>query len=182
MEGLLFERSHGRKWCVHTDKSSILHTRIVTNLTFSDRKGWNSGAIDDRVRSKKKKGQMLCPMPVSCHFASSLSGLESCNSHFCIHITKELIFYKDLMLREAGRYWLLGWWRILMWWLYMFFHAKTTTDTHWRFFSMDALIKCCQGHLYLCVREYRNKVSDVLKNPSPACCFVFQQSLLSCIV
>lgn len=108
MEDLLFERSHGRRQCVYTDKSSILHTRIVTNITFADGQGWNSGAIDGRVRSKKKKGQSLRPVPVSCHFASSLSGLESCNSNFCIHIIEELIFYNNLILREPGRCWLLG--------------------------------------------------------------------------
>lgn len=134
MEDLLFERSHGRRQRVYTDKSSILHTRIVTNITFADGQGWNSGAIDGRVRSKKKKGQSLRPVPVSCHFASSLSGLESCNSHFCIHIIEELIFYNNLILREPGRCWFLGWWRILLWWLYMLFHAKTMPDTHWRFF------------------------------------------------
>lgn len=39
MEDLLFERSHGRRQCVYTDKSSILHTRIVTNITFADGQG-----------------------------------------------------------------------------------------------------------------------------------------------
>lgn len=63
-----------------------------------------------------------------------------------------------------------------------FFMQKPCQTHIGDFFSMDALIKCCRGRLYLCVREDWNKVSDVLKNLSPACCFVFQQSLLSCIV